>query len=185
MFTCHRSIQSFQHSFKKLFTNHLLNLEKKSYELQWCLYIICSFHFLHRGGRWASKHCRSCVSGNNTLHRPLMQEQDIRLTFPLSKKWHRIYTEQLKLIFLLYLAKSPKSFAVFQIKYLVTGASQYKTPHCILIDCVGTTQCNPESANFQTPYKWVRGLERTSKQLSGLCYRPEIEFLLTFTCRSI
>lgn len=78
---------------------------------------------------------------------------------------------------------SPKSFAVFQIKYLVTAASQCNTPHGVLIGCVVTTQCNPESVHFQTPCKWVRELEGNSKQMSGLCYRPEIEFLLTFTCR--
>lgn len=41
------------------------------------------------------------------------------------------------------------------------------------------------NAHFQAPCKWSRELERNSEELSGLCYRPELEVLLTFTSRSL
>lgn len=34
-----------------------------------------------------------------------------------------------------------KSFAVFQIRYLVTDVSHYKPSHCVLIAYIGTIQC--------------------------------------------
>lgn len=41
------------------------------------------------------------------------------------------------------------------------------------------------NVHFQAPCKWSRELERISEQLSGLCYRTEVEVLLTFTSRSL
>lgn len=43
------------------------------------------------------------------------------------------------MIFFTVPIQAPKSFAVFQIRYLETDVSHYKPSRCVLIACIRTT----------------------------------------------